>query len=144
MTVETVKIIRAADIASADLVTAKAEAFDQLSRKLDAFAEGLTGSVPMAEKLSWATKEIAARAHVAASADLAQTALLQGEATITGETLSELATAIVGRADAYRIATAAIAGLRRKYSLAIDAATDVVGVQAALAGLESGIAALPS
>lgn len=142
MTVDNAKIVRAADHAVAARASAQTDGLAAVARALDAFAETLTGCVPNSEMLSWPTKEAAARAYIANSADPAQIALLSGEATVMGEPLADLAASIVERADAYRPATALIAGLRRKHGAAIKAATDAAAVSAVLDTLASELAAL--
>jgi len=79
----------------------------------------LTSGVPLAEKLSWTAKEQAALAVLAETASPADTALLAGEASITGETVVELAGRIVAAAEAYRFAASRMAGIRRAAERAI-------------------------
>lgn len=142
MMVDSSKIIRAADHAAAARTEAQAAGLVEISRALDAFAKTLTGPVPMSEQLSWPTKEAAARAYIGGVADTAQIDLLSGEATVMGETLPVLVASIIERADAYRPATAVIAGLRRKHGAAVRAATDAAAVNTVLAALAAELAAL--
>lgn len=101
------------------------QAQDAMINWVDSFTLSITGKVPQDEKLSWDAKEGAARAILAGNATTSQTALLQGEADLTGETLTELSTIIVAKADKYRLIVAKVAGLRRAVSKQLQAA-DVV------------------
>ncbi len=89
---------------------------------IEAVETALTSGVPLAEKLSWTAKEQAAIAVLADTASPADTALLAGEASITGETVAELAGRIVAAAEAYRFAASRMAGIRRAAERAIASA----------------------
>ena len=89
---------------------------------ISAVEEALTSGVPLAEKLSWTAKEQAALAVYAGTETEADTALLAGEASITGETVTELAARIIAAAEAYRFAASRLAGIRRAAEKAIAAA----------------------
>ena len=91
---------------------------------IDEFTEGVTGHIPKDEKHSWNAKEPAAIAYLAGTADAAQTQLLQDEADLTGETLTELSTAITTKAAAFRSVVSKVAGLRRATEALIDAEAD--------------------
>ncbi|MEM9522759.1 MAG: hypothetical protein AAF982_01990 [Pseudomonadota bacterium] len=90
----------------------------------DQFVAPLIEHAPPAERLSWPVKEAAAEAHLAGEATPPQTDLLAAEASITGESLDELATHIVATAAIFRQVAAAIAGLRRKVAAEIRAEPD--------------------
>jgi hypothetical protein len=93
----------------------------QVAQIADTFAASVTGPVAETERASWPTKETAARAHLAGNAAAYQTAMLQAEANVTGETLTALATKIVGNADLYTALAGSIVGWRRATNAALDA-----------------------
>lgn len=128
----------AAQIADA----ARSAALAALLDDLEATALRLTGQVPLSERLSWTLKAGAARAVLEGLASPAETAMLATEAAQTGEDISGLAERIVANADAYAVAAAALAGIRRKYTARIDAAADPETVAVALAGARGAMNAL--
>lgn len=91
---------------------------------INEFTAGVTGPIPKDEKHSWGAKEPAAIAYLAGTADASQYKLLQGEADITGETLTELSNAVVTRADAFRDVVSRVSGIRRATNDLIDAEAD--------------------
>jgi len=97
--------------------------------------------VPQAERDSWATKAGAARAFVAGTATAAQTAMLSAESAVTGESDADLAASIITKADAYATFAAAMSGLRRATTMAIDGAADPGEAQAALGPLMTALGA---
>ncbi|WP_305986126.1 hypothetical protein [Roseibium sp. MMSF_3544] len=97
-----------------------------------AFEDHITGSVSIGEKLSWATKEAAARAQTAGTADADHLALLQAEAAQTGETVDELSAKILSNATAWQQITGSVAGLRRSTFRALEAEADPVKYRAIL------------
>lgn len=99
----------------------------------EAMADRITPPAPPSERLSWTTKLAAAEAHDADAATAAQTALLTAEAAITGESVDTLAASIITNAATFNVAAGKLAGQRRKTQKAVDAATDIAGVLAALA-----------
>lgn len=118
-----------------DLAAVKADAKRRVTARADEIAEAITGTVPLSERLSWPTKEMAARAVLAGTATAVQQALLAAEAQVIGETVPSLASRIVANADAYIVAAGLIAGQRRKVTAAIDALTDPVTLDADLAAI---------
>lgn len=114
------------------LDAAKAGARAALMAFIEATTLAITGPVPLDEKLSWASKEVAARAVLASTASSVETALIADEASVTGENLATLANRIVELADAYRSAIAKLTGLRRSTEAAIDAAATPTAVQTVL------------
>jgi hypothetical protein len=120
MTVDLSQLVTADAKLATRLTTARTEATATLYSAIDDLTVRITGRVPLAEMLSWAPKEDAARAVLAG--DTAQSALLEGEAAVTGEAVIDLATRIVRKADGYRIIIAGLTGLRRKGETAIAAA----------------------
>ncbi|TCP43927.1 hypothetical protein [Rhodovulum marinum] len=101
-----------------------AEALAAMVAWAEEFAAPLVRAVPAEERLSWPIKEAAARAYLAGSASSADLDFLSGEATITGETLDELAAKVIARAETFRAGAAALAGLRRKVTAQIEAVED--------------------
>lgn len=97
-----------------------------------AFEDHITGAVSIGEKLSWATKEAAARAQMAGTADADHLALLQAEAAQTGETVDELSAKILSNTTAWLQITGSVAGLRRSTYRALEAEADPVKYKAIL------------
>lgn len=114
------------------LTDAKTAAKKTVAKYADAMSEAITGVVPMAEQLSWPTKEEAALAYQNSTATAIQIALLEAEAQVTGEAVGDLVTKILSNANLYHTAAGLIAGQRRKVSSLIDAAIDEVTIQAIL------------
>jgi len=119
---------------------AKASARRQMRSTFKQYQAALTAGIPEGERLSWAQKEAAARAVLTAGwAPSAEgLALLDAELAVTQPAgldvdRDELAARIVARADAYRAAAGRLAGVRRRVEAAIDAATTVAEVEAAVA-----------
>lgn len=115
-----------------DLVALKASAKSRVAARADQIADMITGTVPLSERLSWPTKEAAARAVLAGTATAVQQSLIGAEAQVTGETPAALASSIVAKADAYIVAAGLIAGLRRKTMAAIDALADPATAESGL------------
>lgn len=113
-----------AEIARLDapIYASKDKALVALTAYVDQFAAGVTGDVPIDEKLSWSAKEAAAQALTDGTETAAQLALLKDEADLTGETPAELAAVVLGKAAIYRSVVSRIAGLRRATIAAIEAA----------------------
>lgn len=119
----------------ADLVTLKVAAKARVAARADQIVELITGTVPLSERLSWATKEAAARALVAGTATTVQQSLISAEAQVTGETAAALAASIIANAEAYIVAAGLIAGQRRKTMAALDALVDPVTAEADIAAI---------
>lgn len=102
----------------------------------------LTAGVPLGEKLSWTAKEQAALAVFSGNDSPADTALLAGEASITGETVAELAQRIIAAAEAYRFAASRMAGIRRAAEKAIAVAADAAALEQAVATAQAQCAAI--
>lgn len=109
---------------------------------IEAVEEALTSGVPLGEKLSWATKEQAALAVFSGTDSPADTALLAGEASITGETVVELAQRIIAAAESYRFAASRMAGIRRAAEKAIASAQTGEALRQAVALAEAQCAAI--
>lgn len=135
MTIDWSRMITPEEQAAAELAAARTAAADRLTGMLDARARAITGEVPVAEMASWPAKEAAARAHLAGTADTPALAMLAAETSLTGEATADLATRIVANADAYRLAAAHLAGLRRATLAAIAAAATPEAVAEVLARL---------
>lgn len=118
-------------IMSAKIADAKA----RVAARADEIATLITGIVPLAERLSWPTKEVAARAVLAGTATAGQQLILGAEAQVSGETVAALAARIVANADTYMAAAGLIAGQRRKTMAAIDALADLATFDADLAAI---------
>ena len=125
----------AAVTAPIDMAAVKADAKRRVAARADAIAELITGTVPLSERLSWPTKDVAARAVLAGTATPSQQVILAAEAQVSGESIADLAASIVANADAYMAASGMIAGQRRKTMAAIDALTDPATITADLAAI---------
>lgn len=121
-----------------DAATARAGVLSAIARVEDA----LTAGVPLAEKLSWPSKEAAARAVQAGTGAALDNALLAGESALTGETVEELATRIIASADAYRFAVSRMAGIRRGAERRIAQAQTPAQLEQAVAWAEAACAAI--
>ncbi|MDP4033640.1 MAG: hypothetical protein Q8P60_12455 [Pseudorhodobacter sp.] len=110
----------------------KASARAAMLAWINDFTAIFTVDTPADERLSWDAKEAAAAAQIAGNADPRQVALLADEATITGETVDNLALLILANADLYRAVIARVSGLRRTTRVAINAAESPEAVQAVL------------
>jgi len=109
---------------------------------IEAAAEAITGRVPLPEKLSWGSKEVAARAVLAGAASAEQEAMIAGEAAQTGEAVKALAGRVIRNADAYRGHVALLTGLRRHTEALIDAAQSEAQVDTALAAATARLSGL--
>jgi hypothetical protein len=142
MNIDFDQMVPADIIAAADLTAARALARQLLLGAIEAATEAVTGPVPLAEKLCWASKEAAARAVGRGDASEAERALIESEATVTGEDAGALIARIVRNADTWRSAIALLTGLRRAGDEAIDAAVDPAGVEAACGAILERLDAL--
>jgi hypothetical protein len=133
------KLTTAEESVAGDLAQAKAASLAEALQRLTTAASAVTGLVPQADRDSWATKAVAARAYLADVASADQTAMLQAEAAVTGELVEDLAAAIVAMAENYAGIAAKLAGQRRKTRTAIEAATTPAQVQVALAALDAAL-----
>ena len=115
----------------------KQEAREYTIKALDGFATKVSGLIPRAEELSWASKEVAANAWAAGSVNTQQLAMLEAEANITGETIAELVASILTNVMGFYRASGQIAGLRRVTLSAINTAPTEAEVEAALVALNT-------
>lgn len=130
MKIDFSQIVTAKAKAATALAEAKAQASEQLNAAIETVASGVTGSVPLTEKLSWGSKEVAARAVVAGDATKPQSAMIEAEARVTGEAVSTLARRVIRNADGYRAIIATLTGLRRHTETALLSATTLAEVDA--------------
>lgn len=114
------------------LADAKTDGIARMLAWAGDFMARFTADTPADERLSWDAKEQAARAQVAGTADAQQVALLEAEATITGETVDNLALLILANAELFRAVVGRVSGLRRVTRDAIMAAQTPESVQAVL------------
>lgn len=110
----------------------QAAALQAVNEFAQRFTEGVTGPVPLDEKLSWDAKEAAAKAVIAGNATLEQQSLLDDEAALTSETTADLANVIVTKATLYRQVVSRVAGLRRALTVQIEAEVDPYKYEAIL------------
>lgn len=118
-----------------DVAAVKASAISRIVARADEIAEMITGAVPLAERLSWSTKEAAARAIVAGTATAEQQTMITAEAQITGEAVADLAARVIANATRYVTASGFIAGQRRKVVALIDALTEPETVEEDVAAI---------
>lgn len=97
---------------------------------------------PEAERATWPKQEDAARAVIAGTATTGQTALLTARATLSGETVADLAAKIITASDTFSQLGLALAGIRSAVQKAIEEATDVAAVDTALTAMNIQLAAL--
>jgi len=90
---------------------------------IDALTKQITDDYPASEVASWGSKAEAARAVDAGTARADQTAMIQDEADITGRTLAEQATSILGKAVIFEEIIAKASGLRQVTEIALAEAT---------------------
>lgn len=110
----------------------QAIALQAVNEFAQSFTEGVTGPVPLDEKLSWDAKEAAAKAVIAGNATAEQQSLLDDEAELTKEATLDLANIIKNKAKLYRQVVSRVAGLRRALTAQIEAETDPYKYEAIL------------
>ncbi|NUB46513.1 hypothetical protein GEU84_019140 [Fertoebacter nigrum] len=140
-TVDLTQLVTAEARAALALDNARQQALAGVLAWGDAAAAALHGDVPLAERLGWASKSLAAQAVLAGKAKPRQRALIAAEAAVTGEEPAALAARIVARDAACCAALARLTGLRRKAGRAIAAAATPDEAAAVLAALHAEVAA---
>lgn len=140
MNIDLSQVITAEDKAVAAIEAARAAAHDRLRVLLAEFSEKLAGNVPVAEQLSWRSKEEAAQAVLNESAGPDHLQMLAREAEQTGEAVPDLSKRIVRKAQGHRMATAFLAGLRRRYQAEFDRSESGSAITSALRELEAELA----
>lgn len=88
------------------------------------------GNVHHSVIAEWREKGPAAIAHLSGAASAEQTAVLQGEASMTGETIDDLAAIIAPRYQAYLTIGPKITGMRRNVTKLVNAAETPEAVEA--------------
>ena len=114
----------------------KEAALSALADFLDSATSILTDGVPLAEQLSWAPKEAAARRYLSQSHTQEDEELLSEESAETGEGLDQLSQRILLKATANRRATGKLAGLRRKAESDISSAASRDEAMAVVEGVK--------
>jgi hypothetical protein len=112
------------------LQQARYEATAELLVWLDETAAAVTGKVPIVERLSWASKEAAARVFLRDGGPVP--ALIAVEAAALGVTPLSLAARIIAKADAYIVVAARLAAARQSAMKGIADALSPDGVWDAL------------
>ena len=102
----------------------KQQAQAAVRRIIDQLAAQVTGPVSVSEQVSWPVKAAAAERSLAGMATAEDTAMLQAEIDETGETIDDLANAIVKKAKRYQKISMKLAGLRRKADKRLEKAAD--------------------
>ncbi len=108
----------------------QAEAKRSVVGWINALTDQLTSKYSTIEIAGFVAKKI--EAEKAAAGDPGPFPMLESEATLTGETVADLAAVVLAKDAAYEAITAAVTGLRRNTFTAIDAATSAPDVQAAI------------
>ncbi len=119
MNVDLSQLITAETKRETALAEARTTALSGLIAWIDVTTAAITGPVPGDEKLSWSSKEAAARALLAGTATEAERVLISCEAATFGEADAALCDLIVQNADAWRGIIATLAGIRRRVVAAI-------------------------
>jgi len=102
-----------------DLKSARMVMVDYINAK----TKQITDDYPASEVASWGSKAEAARAVGTGNARADQTAMIQDEADITGRTMAEQATSILGKAVIFEEIIAKASGLRQVTEIALAEAT---------------------
>lgn len=137
MSIDYSQMVTAEARAAADLASAREAALITLVAWLEERARQITGAVPETERLSWTTKEAAARALLAGTATPAQSAMLELEAALIGRTSAQLADRITAKADAWQMIAAVFAATRQIAEKGIVAATTPNGTVEALTAAQT-------
>jgi len=127
------------DLTAAQIATAREAARAQIIAALDNAANEVTGDTPMAERLSWERKAVAADAYLQGAASDAQIAMLRAEAEEMQCSIGDLAKVVVGKATAYAALAARFAGLRQKFTKRIQEAATVHEVKTAYGEFETAL-----
>lgn len=135
-----------------ELDLSKSMAKNQVYLEANRIGQVMSQGIPPSEMNSFAIKEQAAREYMTLqpdqpikedsrkdSMDPANRLLLETEANITGESLEDLSTKIVIRADAFRVSSGTVAGLRRKYKQLITEAATTAEVEQLLRNFSAEI-----
>jgi hypothetical protein len=135
-----------------ELDLSKSMAKNQVYLEANRIGQVMSQGIPPSEMNSFAIKEQAAREYMTLqpdqpikedsrkdSMDPANRLLLETEANITGESLEDLSTKIVIRADAFRVSSGTVAGLRRKYEQLITEAATTAEVEQLLRNFSAEI-----
>ncbi len=120
-------------LASKRLVDTEAE----ITAHADIVTDQVLGGYPMAERLSFDRKAVAAELYLSGTASLLQRQIVESEAAITGESPATLASNIMAKVVRYSRIAAIIAGHRRSAIAAVRA----LGASAEVAALTEAVAA---
>ncbi|MFZ1469983.1 MAG: hypothetical protein WAT09_13550 [Paracoccaceae bacterium] len=123
------------------LAEARSGADQRLTALVEQAMTGLTGPLPLSEKLAWPTKEAAARACLEGKPTVAERAIIGAEADERGETPEALARRIVARAESWHQASARLAGIRHRMGVLIGLAEGGETIAKALEEAETLMAA---
>lgn len=125
-----------------DLTAAQDDAKKVIAARIDGVSRSIIGPVPDGEIASWFVKSPAAAALLAAVETPEQRAILEAEATLTGETLPDLAQRIVTKSANYAGMAGRLAGLRRKYTAQIEAQSAITDIPGILASFDAELATI--
>jgi hypothetical protein len=95
----------------------------EMSLWVDKAINDTIGNVSVAERDSWESKKIAARAYLDNTASDLQKQMLEIESRITNENVKDLCQKIADRAERYTLLVATIAGIRRRMETELSAAS---------------------
>ncbi len=111
---EAEKVLSKKDIVSLSLAMAKIITSQRINAEHARILRLATGNATIEERDTWTTKAQAAQAVLADNASDEQKNMLALEATVTGETVEELATTIIDRLHQYEKFIGHAAGIKRK------------------------------
>lgn len=142
--IDATKLQTAASIQTAQFEAAKAQALTELRQRLAAWLDGFVAPYPEAEQLSFSDQMSAAvKIQMAATLNTVEQTLMAGATAITGETDTDWATRVMGKAAAFAGAVSAAAGLRTAFEGQIAGATDQAALDVVLAAMRAQLNALP-
>ena len=100
-----------------------ASAMREVIAYADRVTAGIRGDIPEDERASWTQKLAEAEAYFATPDAVIPpaTPILSAEASITGETIAELASRVIAKGTEYKMIAGAIAGMRRSIEAQLDA-----------------------
>jgi len=139
----TLKIKTAEDKVAEALAKAREDARRRVYQMVDAAGEARVSIYPAAERATWPTQIEAAKAVLGGTATVEQESLLGARCAETGETIDELAEAIVANANALSDIGLRLSGIRAFALAAIEAAPGIPEIQAALTAAQAKIEGLP-
>lgn len=128
------------DVVSIDMDAAKPIARARLAAMVEGVGNALTAGYSESEMRSWPTKYEAARAFLDDTAAEWQASMIATEASLRGVSSIDLASLVISRGNAFALASAALSGIRGAGDAAIETATTVEQIEAALTTAQTALA----